>query len=243
MTCIIIDDEPLARSIVREYLQNHPSIEIVAECNDGFEGLKAIQQYNPQLIFLDIQMPKINGFELLELLDTLPKVIFTTAFEEYALKAFDNNAIDYLLKPFSKDRFEKALQKAIQQTTDIKTTEAVVEEAALSAQQITRVVLKDGGKIRIISIMQIQYMEAADDYVKIYTSEGYFLKKKTMGFFNESLPPQQFVRIHRSYIINIQLINRIDAYEKESWLAILTTGQKLPISKTGYTKLKEVLGI
>lgn len=179
----------------------------------------------------------------MELLDTLPKVIFTTAFEEYALKAFDNNAVNYLLKPFSKDRFEKALQKAIQQTSDIKTTEALLEEAAHSPQQITRVVLKDGGKIRIIPIMQIQYLEAADDYVKIYTAEGYFLKKKTMGFFSESLPPQQFVCIHRSYIINIQLINRIDAYEKESWLAILTTGQKLPISKTGYTKLKEVLGI
>ena len=242
MKCIIIDDEPLARSMVREYLQNHPSIEIVAECGDGFEGLKAIQQYNPQLLFLDIQMPKINGFELLELIDTLPKVIFTTAFEEYAVKAFESNAIDYLLKPFSKDRFEKALQKAIQ-ATDIKPTEAVMEEAAFSPQQTTRVVVKDGGKIRIIPIMQIQYLEAADDYVKIFTADGYFLKKKTMSYFSQSLPSQQFVRIHRSYILNIQLINRIEAYEKESWLAILTTGQKLPISKTGYAKLKEVLGI
>ena len=242
MKCIIIDDEPLARSMVREYLQNHPSIEIVAECGDGFEGLKAIQQYNPQLLFLDIQMPKINGFELLELIDSLPKVIFTTAFEEYAVKAFESNAIDYLLKPFSKDRFEKALQKAIQ-ATDLKPTEAVIEEAALSPQQTTRVVVKDGGKIRIIPIMQIQYLEAADDYVKIFTADGYFLKKKTMSYFSQSLPSQQFVRIHRSYILNIQLINRIEAYEKESWLAILTTGQKLPISKTGYAKLKEVLGI
>ncbi len=242
MKCIIIDDEPLARSMVREYLQYHPTIEIVAECGDGFEGLKAIQQYNPQLLFLDIQMPKINGFELLELIDTLPKVIFTTAFEEYAVKAFESNAIDYLLKPFSKDRFEKALQKAIQ-ATDLKPTEAVIEEAALFPQQTTRVVVKDGGKIRIIPIMQIQYLEAADDYVKIFTADGYFLKKKTMSYFSQSLPSQQFVRIHRSYILNIQLINRIEAYEKESWLAILTTGQKLPISKTGYAKLKEVLGI
>ena len=241
MKCIIIDDEPLARSMVKEYLQSHPSIEIVAECGDGFEGLKAIQQHNPQLLFLDIQMPKINGFELLELIDTLPKVIFTTAFEEYAVKAFESNAIDYLLKPFSKERFEKALQKAIQ--TDIKTTEAVIEEAALSPQQTTRVVVKDGGKIRIIPIMQIQYLEAADDYVKVFTADGYFLKKKTMSYFSQSLPSQQFVRIHRSYILNIQLINRIEAYEKESWLAILTTQQKLPISKSGYAKLKEVLRI
>ena len=243
MKCIIIDDEPLARSIVREYLQSHPTIEIVAECNDGFEGLKAIQQHQPQLVFLDIQMPKINGFEMLELVENLPKVIFTTAFEEYALKAFESNAVDYLLKPFSKDRFEKALQKAIQQTAEAKTTEAVLETAALSPQQINRVVLKDGGKIRIIPIMQIQFIEAADDYVKIFTAEGYFLKKKTMAYFSDTLPAQQFVRIHRSYIVNVQLITRIEAHEKETWLAILSTGQKLPVSKTGNAKLKEVLGL
>jgi len=243
MKCIIIDDEPLARSIVREYLQSHPTIEIVAECNDGFEGLKAIQQHQPQLVFLDIQMPKINGFEMLELVENLPKVIFTTAFEEYALKAFESNAVDYLLKPFSKDRFEKALQKAIQQTTETRTTEAVLETAALSPQQITRVVLKDGGKIRIIPIIQIQFIEAADDYVKIFTAEGHFLKKKTMSHFSDTLPSQQFVRIHRSYIVNVQLITRIEPYEKETWLAILSSGQKLPVSKTGHAKLKEVLGI
>ena len=243
MKCIIIDDEPLARSIVREYLQSHPTIEILAECNDGFEGLKAIQQHQPQFIFLDIQMPKINGFEMLELVENLPKVIFTTAFEEYALKAFESNAVDYLLKPFSKDRFEKALQKAIQQTTETKATEAVLETAALSPQQITRVVLKDGGKIRIIPVMQIQFIEAADDYVKIFTAEGHFLKKKTMSHFDATLPSQQFVRIHRSYIVNVQLITRIEPYEKETWLAILSSGQKLPVSKTGHAKLKEVLGI
>ncbi len=243
MKCIIIDDEPLARSIVREYLQSHPSIEIVAECGDGFEGLKAIQQYQPELVFLDIQMPKINGFEMLELVETLPKIIFTTAFEQYALKAFESNAVDYLLKPFSKERFEKALQKAIQLPVETKNTEAVLEAAALSPQQITRVVLKDGGKIRIIPVMQIQFIEAADDYVKIFTAEGYFLKKKTMGHFSETLPSQQFVRIHRSFIVNVQLITRIEAHEKETWLAILSTGQQLPVSKTGHTKLKEVLGI
>jgi len=243
MKCVIIDDELLARSIVKEYLKGYSTIDIVAECSDGFEGLKAIQQYQPQLIFLDIQMPKINGFEMLELVENLPKVIFTTAFEEYALKAFESNAVDYLLKPFSKERFEKALNKALQQVQEQKSTESVLETASLSPQQISRVVLKDGGKIRIIPVMQIQYLEAADDYVKIFTAEGYFLKKKTMSHFNDTLPPQQFVRIHRSFIVNVQLITRIEAYEKETWLATLSTGQKLPVSKTGYMKLKEVLGI
>jgi two-component system LytT family response regulator len=243
MKCVIIDDEPLARTIVKEYLQHHSDIEIIAECNDGFEGLKAIQQFQPDLIFLDIQMPKINGFEMLELIETPPQVIFTTAFEEFAIKAFENNAVDYLLKPFSKERFNKALQKVLHQPGETKKTDAILETASYSPQQAARVVVKDGGKIRIIPITQIQYLEAADDYVKIFTADGHFLKKKTMQYFEQTLLQQQFVRIHRSYIINIQLITRMDAYEKDSYLAILSTGQKLPVSKTGYSKLREVLGM
>ncbi len=245
MNVILIDDEPLARSIVKEYLQTYPSVNIAAECNDGFEGLKAINQYNPDLIFLDIQMPKITGFEMLELIEEPPAVIFTTAFDEFAIKAFESNAIDYLLKPFSKDRFEKAIQKYLQQQKPAVTqrTEAVLEVAGQSPVQQNRVVVKDGSKIKIIPVSQIQYLEAADDYVKIFTSEGSFLKKKTMGYFDESLQAFQFVRVHRSYIVNTQLITRIDAYEKDSHLLLLSTGGKIPVSKSGYAKLKEVLGI
>jgi len=244
MNIVIIDDEPLARSIVKEYLQNYPAINILAECNDGFEGLKAIQQYEPDLIFLDIQMPKINGFEMLELIESPPSVIFTTAFDEYAIKAFESNAVDYLLKPFSKERFDKALQKYMSQKKSFtQKTEAVLESAAQSPVQQNRVVVKDGSKIKIIPVTQIQYLEAADDYVKIFTAEGSFLKKKTMGYFEQSLRAFQFARIHRSYIVNTQLITRIDAYEKDSHLILLSTGSKLPVSKTGYARLKEVLGI
>ncbi|HEY2726482.1 MAG TPA: response regulator [Parafilimonas sp.] len=244
MNVIIIDDEPLARSIVKEYLQSYTFIKIIAECNDGFEGLKAIQQHEPDLVFLDIQMPKINGFEMLELVENAPAVIFTTAFDEYAIKAFESNAVDYLLKPFSKERFDKALQKYIhQQKPFSQKTDAVLESAALSPVQQNRVVVKDGSKIKIIPVSQIQYLEAADDYVKIFTTEGSFLKKKTMSYFEQSLIPFQFVRIHRSYIVNTQLITRIDAYEKDSHLLLLSTGAKLPVSKAGYAKLKEVLGI
>ena len=245
MNVILIDDEPLARSIVKEYLQAYPDVNIAAECNDGFEGLKAINQYNPDLIFLDIQMPKITGFEMLELIEEPPAVIFTTAFDEYAIKAFESNAIDYLLKPFSKDRFEKAIQKYLQQQKPVaaQKTEAVLEVAGQSPVQQNRVVVKDGSKIKIIPVLQIQYLEAADDYVKIFTSEGSFLKKKTMGYFDESLQAFQFVRVHRSYIVNTQLITRIDAYEKDSHLLLLSTGAKIPVSKSGYAKLKEVLWI
>ncbi len=242
MKAVIIDDEPLARDIVKEYLKPYADIEIVAECNDGFEGIKAIQQHEPGLIFLDIQMPKINGFEMLELLDNPPVVIFTTAFDEFAIKAFESNAIDYLLKPFSKERFDKAIQKFLQHTGTLQ-TQLVVESAAQSPAQQNRIVVKDGNKIKIIPIPQVNYLEAADDYVKIITAEGSFLKKRTMGFFEQSLTPFQFIRIHRSYIVNTQLITRIDAYEKDSHVVLLNTGVRLPVSKAGYAKLKQVLGI
>lgn len=241
MKAIIIDDEPLARMMVKEYLQSYPDIEILQECNDGFEGIKAIQLYQPDLIFLDIQMPKINGFEMLELIDQPPQVIFTTAFEEYAIKAFETLAADYLLKPFSKERFDKAIQKL--KTNTANNTQAIIETASQSPVQSNRIVVKDGGKIKIIPIAQIQYVEAADDYVKIHTADGVFLKKKTMQYFENSLQQQQFIRVHRSYIINTQLITRIDPHEKDSHLVLLSTGARLPVSKAGYAKLKEMLGI
>jgi len=242
---IIIDDEPLARGIVKEYLQKHPDITLVQECGDGFEGIKAIQLHQPDLIFLDIQMPKINGFEMLELIDQPPAVIFTTAFEEYAIKAFESHAVDYLLKPFSNDRFEKAIQKWRQQNPQEReqATQTLINSNGVHLSQQNRVVVKDNGKIRIIPVSNIQYLEAADDYVKIHTPEGIFLKNKTMGYFEEMLGSQNFIRIHRSYIINVQLITRIDPYEKENHLAILSIGVKLPVSKGGYARLKQVLGI
>ena len=239
---IIVDDEPLARMVVKEYLLQHTAITVVQECNDGFEGMKAIQQCKPDLIFLDIQMPKINGFEMLELFEDPPSVIFTTAFDEFAIKAFELNAVDYLLKPFNKERFDKAIQKFLQQAPT-QQTQAVLETAAESPSQQNRIVVKVGNKIKIIPVSQINYLEAADDYVKIVTAEGSFLKKRTMNFFEQSLTTWHFVRIHRSYIVNTQLITRIDAHEKDSHLVLLSTGAKLPVSKTGYSKLKEVLGI
>lgn len=245
MKVIIIDDEMLARSIVKEYLQDFPELELVQECHDGFEGIKAIQQHQPDLVFLDIQMPKINGFEMLELIENPPAVIFTTAFEEYAIKAFETHAVDYLLKPFSKERFGKAIQKwQIQNQQERKITTAdLLNNSGLTPVQQNRVVVKDNGKVKIIPTATIRYLEAADDYVKIHTAEGVFLKNKTMGYFEETLESQNFIRIHRSYIINVQLITRIDPYEKESHLAVLSIGVKLPVSKAGYTRLREVLGI
>jgi two-component system LytT family response regulator len=197
---IIIDDEPLAQSIVKEYLQGFAQIEVVQECNDGFEGLKAIQQHKPSIIFLDIQMPKINGFEMLELIEQPPAVIFTTAFDEYALKAFETHAVDYLLKPFSKERFDKAVEKFLDQSAQQyqkQNTQSLLQSSTELPAQTERVVVKNAGKITIIPVANIHYLEAADDYVKIHTADGNFLKNKTMSFFENTLPPAQFVRTHR----------------------------------------------
>lgn len=242
---ILIDDEPLARLIVKEYLEAYPNITIVQECNDGFEAVKAIMQHQPDLIFLDIQMPKINGFEMLELIDQPPAVIFTTAFDEYAIKAFEAHAVDYLLKPFSKERFEKAIDKwqAQNGTQQKLATESLLQSTNELPSQSERIVIKLGGKIKIIPVGELHYLEAADDYVKLHTKEGGFLKNKTMSFFEQTLNNLQFVRTHRSYIINIQEITRIEPYEKEAHLAILKSGAQIPVSKTGYVKLRSVLGL
>jgi two-component system, LytTR family, response regulator len=239
---ILIDDEPLARSITREYLQGHPDITIVQECNDGFEGVKAIAQHKPDLVFLDIQMPKINGFEMLELLDPVPAVIFTTAFDEYAIKAFEAHAVDYLLKPYSKERFDKAMQKWYQQRQQEGhiPVKSLVEEIR-QPEERSRVVVREAGNIRIIPVHEIHYIEAFDDYVKIYTQKEMFLKKKTMNFYERSLNPDLFVRVHRSYIIQLSQLARIEPMEKDSHLALLKSGTRIPLSKTGYGKLKRVL--
>jgi two-component system, LytTR family, response regulator len=241
---ILIDDEPLARTITREYLQSYPAIQIVQECNDGFEGVKAIANHKPDLIFLDIQMPKINGFEMLELIDPCPAVIFTTAFDEYAIKAFESHAIDYLLKPFSKERFDKALSKWFDQRKQNTPTPATtLTEEIRQPEERNRIVIKEGGNIRIIPVHDVIYMEAYDDYVKIFTLKEMFLKKKTMSFYEHSLDSNQFVRVHRSYIIQLTQLTRIEPLEKDSHIALLKNGARIPLSKTGYSKLKEVLGM
>ncbi len=241
---IIIDDEPLARTIVKEYLAQFDDMELVAECNDGFEGVKAISEHQPDLIFLDIQMPKINGFEMLELIENKPSVIFTTAFDEYAMKAFEVHAIDYLLKPFTKERFHKAIEKWKQMRNHATVnTDALLEATAQQPPQNQRVVVKLHGKIKIIPFQDIHYLEAEGDYVMIHTTDGKYLKNKTMAFFENNLDNNQFSRCHRSYIVNLTQITKIEVYDKDNHIAVLRSGAKIPVSRNGYTKLKQVLGI
>jgi len=240
---ILIDDEPLARDIVKFYLSDHPEIEVVAECPDGFEGLKAIALHKPDLVFLDIQMPKITGFEMLELVEDKPAVIFTTAFDEFAIKAFEVNAVDYLLKPIDKSRFNAAIEKLPGRLKQADNTEAVLEAAAQSPSQSNRVVVKKDGVIKIIPTADINYLEADDDYVKLNTVDGSFYKNKTMSYFEQTLDSAVFIRIHRSYIINLAQVTKIELKEKDSYIVLLKSDIWLPVSKTGYTKLKAALGL
>ncbi len=240
---IIIDDEPLARQLIASFLKNHKDIQVIAECGDGFDGFKAIQEHNPDIIFLDVQMPKLNGFEMLELLDQKPSVIFTTAFDEYAMKAFEAHALDYLLKPISKERFDIAIQKwmKLAASQQVPVFNEVQASNVYEGYQ-HRIVVKDNGRIRIIPAQEIHYIEANDDYVKIVTKDGSFLKKSTLSHIEQSLDPQQFIRVHRSYLVPVSQLMRIEPYEKESHIALLQCGAKVLVSKSGMTKLKTTLG-
>ena len=239
---IIIDDEPLARSIVKAYLNNYDDIEVVAECNNGFEGIKSIEEHQPGLLFLDIQMPKINGFEMLELVDRDVSVIFTTAFDEYAINAFEASAIDYLLKPFTQERFDKSISKW-KKSNSSGNMDSIGELINQQPSDNRRIVVKENGNIQIIPTEDILYIEAYDDYVKVHTDEKYYLKKKTMNYYEKSLSKSTFVRIHRSYILNINKLTKIESFEKNSYRATLINGATIPISRTSYSELKQILGL
>jgi two-component system LytT family response regulator len=240
---IIVEDEELARKLLKSFLDRIDSIELIAECENGFEGVKMINELKPDLVFLDIQMPKITGFEMLELLEHKPQIIFATAYDQYALKAFDYNAADYLLKPYSQDRLKAAVDKVIERIqTEGKESDVAEKISDFPREEyLDRIVVKDRHKIHIAPVDAVRYIESMDDYVMIYTTEGRWMKQKTMKYFESALNPKDFVRIHRSYIVKVNEIAEIQQYEKESYVVILHDKTKLKVSKTGYKNLKEVL--
>jgi two-component system, LytTR family, response regulator len=240
---IIIDDEPLAACIVQEFLMEFPQFELLEICQDGFQGLKSIQQHQPDLIFLDVQMPKITGFEMLELLDNPPVVIFTTAFDQFAIKAFDAKAIDYLLKPFSQVRFKQAIDRFLANWKKDEDKEKPDTGLGQLAEKSNRLVVRVKNDIKIIPVQEVNFFEAEDDYIAIHTNSGKFLKKMTMKVLEESLDAGRFARVHRSYIVNLNSISGIEPYERDSYLVKLRNGEKIPVSKTGYTRLRQILGL
>ncbi len=239
---LIVDDEELARHIIREFLQAHPEIEIAAECANGMEAVKAVAEHKPNLIFLDVQMPKLTGFDVLELIGTDVPVIFVTAYDQYAMRAFDVHAIDYLLKPIGRERFDAAVERAKNRLGEKMPAAADLAAAARPPQQFAeRLVVKDGTKVTIIPVGKLDYAEAQDDYVALATQGKKHLKQQTIAGVEASLNPADFVRIHRSYIVNLERVARIEPYGKESRLAILADGTRLPVSRSGYARLKALL--
>jgi len=240
---VIVEDEEPAREILKYYLKNIDGIEICAECPDGFSGIKAISEIKPDLVFLDIQMPKLNGFEMLEILNEKPEVIFTTAYDQYAIKAFEMNAIDYLMKPFTEERLKEAVRKVISKIegsyrpSDHK-PENLIERLP---SPVTRIVVRKGNEINIITVDQVKYIKAEDDYVMVYHTGGRALKQQTMRFYEENLPPDSFARIHRSYIVRIGEIKKLEPYSKDNYIVVLNSGEKLPVSRSGYKQLREKL--
>jgi two-component system LytT family response regulator len=240
---IIVDDEEPARLLLREYLTKRDDIHITAECSNGFEAVKALTELKPDLAILDIQMPKLNGFEVLELVENPPAVIFATAYDQYAVKAFELHAVDYLLKPFSKERLDEALDHVAKRLKTKKSLpiEALAAAARMKPAILERVLVKDGSKVHVIPADKIDYIEAEDDYVAIKAEGKSHLKQQRMAELEKMLDPAKFVRVHRSSIINLERITRIELYAKDSRLAILKDGTKLFISRAGYDKLKKLL--
>ncbi len=240
---VVVDDEPLARAVVREYVGAHPGVEIVAECANGFEAVKAVAELSPDLMFLDVQMPKLSGFEVLELIGRSVPVIFTTAYDQYALSAFEVHAIDYLLKPFSAERFAEALTRARERLAarEAMPVESLVNQTRAKQTPLERVLIRDGAKVHVLPIDTVDYVEAQDDYVAFHAAGKSYLKDQTLAAVEGVLDPARFVRIHRSYLLNIDRIARVELYAKDSRVAILKDGAKLPVSRAGYARLAKLL--
>ncbi len=244
---VIVDDEDLARQFLAEYLSAEKDLEVVAQCANGFEAVKAIAELKPDVVFLDVQMPKLDGFEVLELIEATPAVIFVTAYDQYAMKAFDAHAVDYLLKPFPVERLKMALERARQRIASV-TAGAGPTAAELSAaarppgHTLDRIVVKDGTKVHIIPVDKLDYVEAQDDYIGLRSEKKLYLKQQTIASIEGQLDPKRFLRIHRSYIVNLERIARIEPFTKDSRVAVLQDATQLPVSRAGHARLKELLG-
>jgi len=239
---VIVDDEELARQMLREFLSAHQEIEIAAECANGFEAVKAVTELKPDLIFLDIQMPKLDGFEVLELIGTDRAVVFVTAYDEYAIRAFDIHAVDYLLKPFGAERFETALQRARQRLGGKLPAPAELSSSARPpSQPLDRIVVRDGTRVFIIPVAKLDYAEAQDDYVALVSEGKKHLKQQTISSLEGILDPSRFLRIHRSYIVNLEKVTKVEPYSKDNYMVVLSNGTQLPVSRSGYARLRDFL--
>jgi two-component system LytT family response regulator len=240
ISTLIVDDEAPARSLLREFLADYPQFVVAAECANGYEAVKAVAEHRPELLFLDIQMPKLDGFEVLELLDRKPYVVFVTAYDEYAIRAFQVHAIDYLLKPFTPARFAEVVAHAEEMVR--RGAPANTATAAASVRKpLQRIAFKDGATIDVVPVQRIDYIEAQDDYVHVYARGQKHVKQQTLGDLEALLDATRFIRVHRSYIVNVESLARVEPYAKDSRVALLKDGTRVPVSRAGYERLKGLL--
>ena len=240
---IVVDDEALSRTMVREYAAAHPDVEIVAECANGFEAVRAVNDLKPDLVFLDVRMPKLDGFEVLELIGADAHVIFVTAYDAYALRAFDVHAVDYLLKPFGADRFAEALDEARSRIARAERAPAaaLAADAQPAGVRPDRILVRSGSKVDIVPVAAVDYVRARDDYVGIMVRGRELLKQQTLADLERRLDPGRFVRIHRSFILNLDRLARLELSETRRHVAVLTDGTRLPVSRVGYARLNDLL--
>lgn len=242
LRAVVVDDEELARALLKELLARHDDVEVTAECANGFDAVKRISEIKPDVVFLDVQMPKLDGFEVLELMDTDAAVVFVTAYDVYAMRAFDVHAVDYLLKPVSPERFEAALGRVKQRLSHERPAASILRAAAREpGASLERLVIKDGARIHVVPMHKVDYLEAQDDYVAVHTEGKTFLKQQTLSGLEATLDQSAFVRIHRSYILNVEKLSRLEPYGRDSKAAILRDGTQLPVSQSGLTRLSKVL--
>ena len=238
---LIVDDEPHAREILSEYLAEYPQFTIVGECANGYEAVKAVAERAPDLLFLDIQMPKLDGFEVLELLDAKPQVVFVTAYDEYAVRAFEVHALDYLVKPFTAERFASVVARAEAAVLGSASQPLAGVAAAARKKPLQRIAFKEGGAIEVVPVQRIDYIEAQDDYVHVFTRGEKHAKQQTLTELEQLLDPARFVRVHRGYIVNLESLARVEPYAKDSRVLILKDGTRIPVSRAGYERLKAIL--
>jgi two-component system LytT family response regulator len=241
---LICDDEAPARSILREQLSRVPGVRVVAECANGLEAIRAAAELSPDVVFLDIEMPKLSGFEVLELLDPSIAAVFVTAYDAWAVKAFEVHAVDYVLKPFEPARIAAAVERARERlaTRTPRNAEALAAASRPEGTWLERVVVRDGARVHIIPAEKLTAARARDDYVELSSEGKTFLKPQTLASLASALDPRRFVRVHRSHLVRLDAIARLEAYAKGSHVAILQDGTRVPVSREGYARLKELLG-
>ena len=245
--CIVVDDEPIARNVIKDYLKDDPLIEVIGECGNGADAVLMVLDKKPDLVFLDIQMPEMDGFQVIDAVGVkkLPFIIFVTAYDQYAIQAFEINALDYLLKPFDDDRFFRSIERAKEFIIANKNMKSELTNLIGNVKNkdpyLKRLLIKSEGRFILLKTDEIKYIESASDYVHVFSGDESYLIRETMHSLEDRLDPRIFVRIHRSFIVNIDFIREFQPWDKNNYIVILKDGKELKMSCKYRDRIFEIL--